>query len=364
MERTLYAILIAVIVIGVIGLSGCAGDGQNGSNASTITGAGATFAMPLITLWASEFENTSSSRVNYNSIGSGGGIRAHIDRTVGFAATEAPLNDEQFENAPRTLTLPFTIGTVTIAFNIPDIDELNLTGEVLADIYLGTINRWNHGRIQALNEDVTLPECAISVVHRSDGSGTTYVFADYLSKVSPRWADEVGVATSIAWPTGIGGNGNEGVGGAVRNNPCSIGYIELSYAASLDMPVAAVQNPAGHFVLPSLEGGTAAASESAGDLPKGHERWEDVSFTNAPGADAYPISSFSYFLVYEDLAYLGSNISRDRAEDIVEWLEWAVTDGQQYNRDVHNASIPESVQQLNIETLDRIVFEGERLRPW
>ncbi len=358
-ERLLYVAVIAAVLLGLVG---CAGDTSDGSGPTTVTGAGATFAMPLITLWASEFEATGTSRINYNSIGSGGGIRAHIDRTVDFAATEAPLNEEQFENAPRTLTLPFTIGTVTIAFNIPDVDELNMTGEVLADIYLGSISHWNHGRIQALNPETNLPECPITVVHRSDGSGTTYVFADYLSKVSPRWADEVGVGTSIAWPTGIGGNGNEGVGGAVRNNPCSIGYIELSYAANLGMPVAAVQNQSGVFVLPSLEAGTAAASEAAGELPQGHERWEEVSFTNASGTGAYPISSFSYFLVYEDLAYLGSNISRERAEDIVEWLEWAITDGQQFNSDVHNAPIPESVQQLNLETLDRIVFDGEPIR--
>lgn len=352
----------ALLIVAFLGLVGCAGNETADTGSSTITGAGATFAMPLITLWASEFEETSSSRVNYNSIGSGGGIRAHIDRTVDFAATEAPLNAEQFENAPNTLTLPFTIGTVTIAYNLPEVDDLRLSGEVLADIYLGSITHWNDNRIQELNENRALPACEISVVHRSDGSGTTFVFADYLSKVSSRWADDVGVGTSVAWPVGIGGNGNEGVGGAVRNNPCSIGYIELSYAASLGMPVAAVRNQDGIFVEPSLEAGTAAAA-GVSELPMGHERWEGVSFTNAPGAEAYPISSFSYFLVYEDLAYLGSNMTRSRAEAITAWLAWTMTEGQRFNAQVHNAPIPESVRQRNMETLDRVTFNGERLRP-
>jgi phosphate transport system substrate-binding protein len=335
-------------------LAGCGGDPAQ----PTLTGAGATFAMPLITLWSSEYQAAVGGRVNYNSIGSGGGIRAHTDRTVDFAASEAPLTVEQFRAAEGTLTLPFTIGTVALAYNLPEVPELRLTGEVLADIFLGTITRWNDSRIRELNPAATLPDQRIVVVHRSDGSGTTYVFTDYLSKMSPEWREGVGFATSVAWPLGIGGNGNEGVAGAIRNNPNSIGYIELSYVASVGLPTAHVRNREGRFLRPSLEGGTAAAAAVEG-LPAGHESWHEVSFTNAPGEDSYPISSFSYFFVYENLDQLGDHVTRERAEAIVRWLEWAVTDGQAFNNDVNNASVPASVRQLNLETLARVRFNGE-----
>jgi phosphate transport system substrate-binding protein len=351
-------------------LAGCAGSdadanpGTGGAGTATLTGAGATFAMPLITLWSSEYQGATGNRVNYNSIGSGGGIRAHIDRTVDFAASEAPLNAEQEGRAEGTLTLPFTIGTVTVAYNLPGVDALRLTGDVLADVYLGTITRWNDPRIQALNPGVQFPDRPVVVAHRSDGSGTTYVFTDYLSKVSERWRDEVGSATSVSWPTGIGGNGNEGVAGAIRNNPYSLGYIELSYAANLGMSTAAIRNQAGAFVQPSLEAGTAAAAAAVDHLPAGHESWTRVSFTDAPGEASYPISSFSYFFVYEDLARLGGDVTRERAEQIVRWIEWAVTDGQQHNGAVNNASVPEAVQRINLASLNRITFNGERVRTW
>jgi phosphate transport system substrate-binding protein len=349
-----------------VGLGACAGPDASGSigGGITLTGAGATFAMPLITLWSSEYEEATGGRVNYNSIGSGGGIRAHIDRTVDFAASEAPLNAEQAAAARGTLTIPFTIGTVTVAFNLPGVDELRLTGDILADVYLGGITRWNDPRIVELNPGRGFPDRPIVVVHRSDGSGTTYVFTDYLSKASPVWRDRVGYATSVAWPTGVGGNGNEGVAGAIRNNPYSLGYIELSYASNLGMPTAAIRNRAGRFVKPSLEAGTAAAEAIVNDLPPGHESWTEVSFTDAPGEASYPISSFSYFFIYEDLAALGGNVTRDRAAGVVRWIEWAVTEGQRFNGEVQNAALPGAVRALNLETLDRTNFEGERLRAW
>ncbi len=354
----------ATIAIVLAGLAGCGGDGEESARGAMLTGAGATFAMPLITLWSSQYEAAEGRRVNYNSIGSGGGIRAHIDGTVDFAATEAPLTVEQFERAAGTLTIPFTIGTVTLAYNIPGVDGLRLSGEVLAEIFLGEITRWNHPRLQELNPEAQLPDQQIVVVHRSDGSGTTYVFTDYLTKVSEAWADRVGYSTSVAWPVGIGGNGNEGVGGAIRNNAHSLGYVELSYVNSLGLPTAAIRNRAGNFVQPTLEAGTAAAAASVGGLPAGHEPWHEVSFTDPEAADAYPISSFSYYLVYEELDRAGDRMTRQRAENIVRWLEWSVTEGQQYNNDVENAALPESVRQLNLETLDRIRFNGEQVRTW
>lgn len=343
------------------GALACSGDRPG--DGVTLTGAGATFPMPLVTLWSSEYNRTTGSRVNYNSIGSGGGIRAHIDRTVDFAASEAPLTVEQARSAPGTLTLPFTIGTVTVAYNLPGVERLRLTGEVVADLYLGRITRWSDPRLVELNPGVPLPDERVNVVHRSDGSGTTYVFTDYLSKVSGEWSERVGYATSVAWPTGIGGNGNEGVAGAIRNNPYSVGYIELSYANSLGMTTAEVRNRAGSFVRPSLDAGTAAAAAAVDDLPEGHEAWHEVSFTDAAGEASYPISSFSYFLVYEDLDAL-PNMSAARAEQIVRWLEWTVTEGQEYNNAVSNAAIPESVRELDLRTLDRVRFGGEPVRTW
>jgi len=353
---TLTATLTSMLTV----MSGCAGDGA-GTRAPTLTGAGATFAMPLITLWSSEYEAATGGRVNYNSIGSGGGIRAHTDRTVDFAASEAPLTVEQFAGAPGTLTIPFTIGTVTIAYNLPDGGDLRLTGEVLADIFLGNLTRWNDPRLVALNPGMTLPDQGIVVAHRSDGSGTTYVFTDYLSKVSAEWQERVGFATSVAWPIGIGGNGNEGVAGAIRNNPYSIGYIELSYASSLGMPTAYMQNRDGVFLRPSLEAGTTAAAAAVDNLPEGNASWHEVSFTDAPGAGSYPISSFSYYLVYEDLGQGGGRMTRERAEAIVEWLRWTVTEGQLLNNAVSNAALPEAVRELNLRTLARIHFNGEPL---
>ena len=354
--------LLGVVFLGK--LAGCGGGSGTEERAPTLTGAGATFPMPLITLWSSEYETATGGRVNYNSIGSGGGIRAHTDKTVDFGASEAPLTAEQFATAAGTLTLPFTIGTVTVAYNLPGNPELRLTPDILADIYLGRVTRWNDARLLEINPGATFPDEAIVVVHRSDGSGTTYVFTDYLSKVSPAWSESVGYATSVAWPIGLGGNGNEGVAGAIQNNPHSLGYIELSYASSLGLPTAAIRNQAGNFIKPSLEAGTAAAASAVNILPAGHEAWSEVSFTDAPGPDSYPISSFSYFLVYEDLGVMGNQMTPARAEAIVRWLEWAVTEGQAYNNDVNNATLPENVRALNLETLDRIHLNGERVRSW
>jgi phosphate transport system substrate-binding protein len=352
---------LAVLSPVLLTLTAC---GDASARGPTLTGAGATFAMPLITLWSSEYQAAHGGRVNYNSIGSGGGIRAHTDRTVDFAASEAPLTEAQFRAAQGTLTLPFTIGTVALAYNLPGVEGLRLTGEILADVYLGRISRWNDPRLRELNPDARLPDERIVVVHRSDGSGTTYVFTDYLSKRSSAWREQVGLSTSVAWPAGIGGNGNEGVAGAIRNNPHALGYIELSYVRSVGLPTAHVRNREGRFVQPSLAGGTAAAAAAVGELPAGHESWHAVSFTDAPGADSYPISSFSYFFVYEELGRPGRQMSRERAEAVVRWLEWAVTEGQRYNNEVSNAAVPESVRRLNLATLDRIRFDGERVRTW
>jgi phosphate transport system substrate-binding protein len=360
-SRVVPALAISLAMATV---AACGGDGTGTTRGQTLTGAGATFAMPLISVWSSEYQAATGGRVNYNSIGSGGGIRAHTDLTVDFAASEAPLSQEQARNAEGTLTLPFTIGTVAVAYNLPGVDELRLSGEVLARIYDGRISRWNDPALEELNPGAELPDRSIVVVHRSDGSGTTYVFTEYLTKMSEAWAENVGFSTSVSWPLGIGGNGNEGVAGAIRNNTGSLGYVELSYVESLGLPTAAMLNREGVFIQPSLEGGTAAAAMVVDDLPAGHEAWHTVSFTDAPGQGSYPISSFSYFFIYEELDRLGSQMTMERAQDIVRWIEWTVTAGQAFNPDVNNAAIPEGVQRLNLETLDRVRFNGEPVRTW
>lgn len=349
--------ILATGVLAALGLQACGGDASR-----TLSGAGATFAMPLVTLWSTEYQTATGNRVDYNSIGSGGGIRAHIDRTVDFAASEAPLHPDQAGQAPGTLTMPFTIGTVSLAYNLPGIEELRLTGQVLADICLGEIERWDDDRLQELNPDAELPDAPLEVVHRSDGSGTTYVFTDYLSKVSDEWEDRVGYGTSVSWPEGIGGNGNEGVAGAIRNNPNALGYVELGYAIQTEMTTAALENREGAFIEPTLEAGTAAAAAVVDDLPAGDEAWHEVSFTDAPGEDSYPISGFSYFFIHGDLRDAREEMSRERAEAIVEWLEWAMTEGQRYNEEVSQAPIPEPVRELNLETLEGVLYQGEPLR--
>ncbi len=350
----LFVLLAVGVVVGV-GLAGCTGG-------DAITGGGASFANPVISLYSTEYEAATGERVSYNSIGSGGGIKGHTDKVFHFAASEAPLNAEQETAAPGTLTLPFVIGTVSMAYNVEGVENLRLSGDVLADIYLGHITRWDDERITGLNPDEDLPDARITLAHRSDGSGTTYVFTDYLSKISPEWKDDVGFGTSVSWPTGTGGNGNEGVAGVIRNTPNSMGYIELSYADSVGLPTAAIENREGEFVPPSLEASTQAAAGVVDTLPASHESWTHVSFTNAPGSGSYPISSFSYYFVHEDLSVLsGSGVDKEFAQRIVDWLAWTITEGQQYNNDVENARIPESVQRLNLEGLDRVHFDEEPL---
>lgn len=367
MNRYSVSIPRMAFALGLVAVAACAGspeaEQEGRASAGTINGAGASFAMPIVTLWSSQYQPVWGDRVNYNSIGSGGGIRAHIDGTVDFAASEAPLNQEQTQRAAGTLTIPFTIGAVAIAFNLPDVTELRLSGDVLADIFLGVITHWNDRRLQDLNPGAALPDRRIVVVHRSDGSGTTYVFADYLSKISPRWRDEVGISTSLAWPTGIGGNGNEGVAGAISNNPYSIGYVELGYASNLGIPTATLKNRSGASISPSLEAATKAAAAAISQLPPSHQSWSGVSFTDALGEGSYPISSFSFFFVYEDLDRL-DGMTAARAERIVRWIEWAVTEGQRYNTQVQQSPIPEALRQRNLSALDRIRFRGEKVRTW
>ncbi len=331
----------------------------------TINGAGATFPFPLIDTWRVEYQKVNPNvNLNYQSIGSGGGIRQFTEKTVDFGATDAPLTSSQRSALPGpAVHIPETIGSVVAAYNVIGVPDkgLKLTGPILADIFLGKITKWDDPQIKELNPSLPLPSKDIVVVHRSDGSGTTFVWTDYLSKVSPEWDEKVGKGTAVAWPTGIAGPGNEGVANAIRGTAYTIGYVELAYALTTNMQYAYIQNQAGNFIEPSLESTQAAVSASAATLPRGEESWETVSMTNAPGADSYPIASFSYLLLYNELSTSPQISSMEKAREVVNFVKWAVTDGQEFADDLHYVPLPDEVRQLNLDTLSILTYQGEKV---
>jgi len=309
-----------------------------------INGAGATFPYPIYSKWFSEYNKLHPEvEINYQSIGSGGGIRQVINKTVFFGATDGPMTDEQLQSAPgKILHFPAVLGGDVPVYNIPGVDvELKFTGPVLADIFLGKITKWNDAAITKLNSGVKLPGTDITVCHRSDGSGTTYIWVDYLAKVSPEWKKRVGVATSVNWPVGIGGKGNEGVAGLVKQTPGSIGYVELIYALQNKIDYGSVQNMLLEFVRATTESVTAAAANA---MPKDFR----VSITNAPGKGVYPVSSFTWLLFYENPK------DKTRARTMVDFMKWALADGQKYCAELGYAPIPASVIALELETLKKI----------
>jgi phosphate transport system substrate-binding protein len=319
----------------------------NASQTLKINGAGATFPNPIYSKWFSEYNKLHPDiQINYQSIGSGGGIQQINNQTVFFGATDGPMNDEQLKAAPGPiLHFPTVLGAVVPVYNIPGVtDELKFTGPVVADIYLGKIKKWNDPAIAKLNPGVKLPATDITVVHRSDGSGTTYIFVDYLSKASPEFKTRVGVNTSVNWPAGVGGKGNEGVSGLVTQTPGSIGYVELIYALQSKITYGQVQNAAGDFVKASVDSVTKAADAAAATLPADFR----VSITNAQGAGVYPISSFTWILMYED--------PKDKAagKAMVDFMKWALTDGQKYCADLGYAPLPAAVVMLEQAALDKI----------
>lgn len=312
-----------------------------------INGAGATFPYPIYSKWFAEYGTLHPEvRINYQSIGSGGGIRQLSSQTVFFGATDSPMTDAQAAAAPgKVLHFPMVLGAVVPVYNVPGVNgDLRFDGALLASIYLGTVTTWNHHAIAALNPGVTLPATDITVVHRSDGSGTTFIFLDFLAKVSPEFATTVGAGTSVDWPVGIGGKGNEGVSGLVKLTPGSIGYVELIYALQSEMAYGAVQNAAGEFVKASVESVTAAAAEAVESMPEDFR----VSITNAPGSSAYPISSFTWMLLYEDPT------DKAQGQAMVDFVTWALTDGQRFATELGYAPLPPSVVALEQAALLKI----------
>ena len=310
---------------------------------TTLNGAGATFPNPMYSKWFSEYQKLHQNiQINYQPIGSGGGIRQVIAGTVDFGATDGPMTDDQLKEAKmKILHFPTVLGADVPAYNIPGVTaELKFTPEALAGIFLGKISKWNDKAITAANPGVNLPDRDIVVVHRSDGSGTTYIWTDYLSKVSSEWQGQVGKGTSVKWPIGLGGKGNEGVAGMIRQLPGSVGYVELIYAVQNKISYGSVKNSAGDFVKASLESVTAAAASS----PKMPPDFR-VSITNAPGKDAYPISSFTWLLIPEQ--------SKDAAKGkiLADFLNWMVTDGQKMTNALSYAPLPEGVVQKEKEAI-------------
>jgi len=318
-----------------------------------INGAGATFPYPIYSKWFDEYAKVDgSARFNYQSIGSGGGIRQITARTVDFGASDGPMTDEQLKQAPGELFhIPTVMGAVVATYNLPGNPRLRFTPDVLADIFLGKIAKWNDPRIMAVNHGVALPDQPIVVVHRSDGSGTTYIWVDYLSKVSPEWEQKVGRGTSVNWPVGLGGKGNEGVTGQVKNTPGALGYVELAYAITNKLPVAAIRNQAGKFVEPTIESTTAAAAGAAKNMPADFR----VSLTNAPGAAAYPVAGFTWLLVYKEQA------DEEKGRALVKFLWWAIHEGQKYAPDLLYAPLPAPVVKLVEAKIGQITYGGKPL---
>jgi phosphate transport system substrate-binding protein len=330
----------------------------------TLNGAGATFPFPLIDTWRVEYQTVKPDvSVNYQSIGSGGGVKQFIEKTVDFGATDAPLTSEEILQAPNAVHIPETIGSVVPAYNLP-VEGLKLTGPILADIFLGKITNWNDPQIQAINSGLTLPAEEIVVVHRSDGSGTTFVWTDYLSNVSSAWEQQVGKGKSVQWPVGVGAPGNEGVANSINTTPNALGYVELAYALTTGMKHAAVQNQAGNFIQGSLDSTRTAVAAAAPSLPAGDQpqSWTNVTMVNAPGADSYPIASFSYLLIYKELGTNPGLKDQDKAQNLVDFINWAITDGQQFAPDLGYVPLPEQVVQLNKETLGGLTLNGAPLQ--
>ncbi len=318
-----------------------------GGAALVINGAGATFPYPIYSKWFAEYGKLHPNvQINYQSIGSGGGIRQLTANTVFFGATDGPMTDEQLKAAPAPiLHFPTVLGGVVPIYDIEGVTQpLRFPASVLADIYLGKIKKWNDPRLVQTNPGVRLPTSDIAVVHRADGSGTTYIFVNFLSKVSPDFKSKVGVATSVSWPAGVGAKGNEGVAGLVKQTPGAIGYVELIYALQNKISYGAVQNKAGEFVTASLDSVTAAANSAAASMPDDFR----VSITNAEGKGAYPIASFTWLLFHQNPT------DKERGRAMVDFLKWALTDGQKMASELGYAPLPPTVVEKEMQALTKI----------
>lgn len=349
----LFACITAVLPS--LALTSCRPSGSGAEQNVTLQGAGASFPNPLYQKWVSEYSKLHANvRLDYQPIGSGGGIKQIQAQTVDFGATDTPMKPQDIKAAAGEIVhIPTVLGAVVITHNLPNITQsLKFSGEVIADIFMGKIKKWNDPKIAAENPGVTFPSTDITVVHRSDGSGTSAVFTDYLAKVSPEWKEKVGVGISPSWPVGLGGKGNDGVAGQIKNTPNTIGYVELAYAVQNKLPVAHLKNAAGSFIEPSIDSVSAAAAASAATTVADPL----ASITNAQGATSYPISSYTYILVYKN--------QKDAAKGkaVVDFLWWAIHDGEKHAAGLHYAPLPDAVVKHTEERLNSITANGAPLR--
>lgn len=351
-SRAIAPLIIAGLMI--VPLVGC-GSSIGGENAEVkLQGAGATFPNPLYQKWFSEYNKiTPNAKFDYQSIGSGGGIKQISAKTVDFGGSDAPMKDEELKAAPgEILHIPTVLGADVVTYNLPGVQvDLKLTAEQIAGIFLGNIKKWNDAGIASTNPGANLPTNDITVVHRSDGSGTTFVWTDYLSKVSPEWKEKVGAGGSVNWPVGVGAKGNEGVTGQVKSTPYSLGYVELIYAEQNKLPYASVKNSSGEYIKPSLDSITAAAAGVASQIPEDLR----VSITNATGKDAYPISSFTYFLVYKN------QDDQAKGKALVNFLWWALHDGEQMAKPLLYAPLPPEIAAKAEQKIKSITYQGKPL---
>jgi phosphate transport system substrate-binding protein len=330
--------------------------GNTSGDANTILGAGSTFVYPLFSKLFSEYNKKTGFKVNYQSIGSGGGILQLTNKTVDFGDSDAPMNEEQTQKAGSpVLHVPMCSGAVVISYNLPDVkDTVRLTPDVLANIFLGKIKTWNDPQIAQVNPGVKFPGTQVIIAHRSDGSGTTNIFTTYLSKVNSEWNSKVGKGSSINWPAGLGGKGNEGVAGLIKQTPGAIGYIELAYAIQNKMAFAKVQNKSGNFITP-----TVASTSAAGNIQLPPDA--KVSLTNTEAADGYPISGFTWALLYKEQNY--NNRSQDRATNLVKLLWWNVHEGQQYCQGLNYAPLSGSAVKVAEDILKSVTYNGKSVMP-
>ena len=346
-----FGLTLAILLAGFA----CGGGGGGSVAEIKLQGAGATFPNPLYQKWLSEHGKLHPNvKIDYQSIGSGGGIKQLQAQTVDFGATDAPMTEAELKSSPGAIVhIPTVLGAVVLTYNLPAASKpLQFSPDVIADIFLGKVTKWNDARIKADNPDSSLPATDITVVVRSDGSGTSFVFTDYLSKVSAEWKSNVGADKSPKWPVGQGGKGNEGVTGQIKNQPNTIGYVELAYAVQNKLPVALIKNKSGNFIDPTIDAVTAAAAGAIADTPKDLR----VSITDSAGATAYPISSYTYILVYQDQK------DATKGKALVEFLRWGIRDGEKFAKDLQYAPLPDEIIKRTEAIIDSITSGGKPLQ--
>ncbi len=351
--------LFCIVLAGLAVLAGCqskSGQGGGASETVSLVGAGSTFVNPIMSRWTANFQQAHPNvQINYQSIGSGAGIQQVKAGTVDFGASDVALNDEQLKTMPAVIQVPESAGPVCITYNLPDLKEpLKLTAETLSGIYLGTIKKWHDPAIMKANPGVKLPNSAIAVVHRSDGSGTTGIFTTYLATVNPEWAKKVGASISVNWPVGLGGKGSEGVTGVVKQTPGAIGYVELNYATENHLPVAVVENKAGKFVAPSAAGATAAIDAAKDALTQDVRK--PIVDPPASAAEAYPISGLTFLIIPKDGA------ERAKRQELKNFVHYILTDGQQISQGLDYSPLPASLSSLDQNLLSQMTAAGAPLK--